>query len=113
MSELIWAAPDTIPPPTFSVTCEADINPCPCQDPLIPAAVRALTVAISASSESINAPAEVTLDVFAVNLASFAATLVLNEALAAVNEPLISEDICAELLKILAALITEVTAASV
>jgi hypothetical protein len=51
--------------------------------------------------------------VFAVNLASFAVTLVLNEALAAVNEPLISEEIWAEDEIIPAALITFVTAASV
>ena len=75
--------------------------------------VNPLTVAISASSESINAPAEVTFEVFAVNLASFAVTLVLNEALAAVNEPLISEEIWAEDEIIPAALITFVTAASV
>ena len=65
-------------------------------EPDIPAVVNALTVAISASSESINAPADVTFDVLAVNLASLAVTRVLNEELAAVNEPLISDAICAE-----------------
>ena len=65
-------------------------------EPDIPGLDNALTVAISASSQSIKAPADVTLDVLAVNLASFAVTLVLNEELAAVNEPLISGAICAE-----------------
>jgi hypothetical protein len=65
-------------------------------DPEILVFVNPLTVAISASSESIKAPADVTLEVLAVNLASFAVTRVLNEALAAVNEPLILDAICAE-----------------
>ena len=66
-------------------------------EPLIPTAVNALTVAISDNSESINAPAEVTFEVSVTsafvsivsNFVSLVVTLVENDELAAVNEPLI------------------------
>ena len=58
-------------------------------DPEIPALVRALTVAISASSESIKAPADVTFDVSVTSaLASIPSNLVLSPLTNAPSEGL-------------------------
>ena len=71
----------------FNATSEAIEELTEVNEPDIEAFFRFFTVAISASSESINAPAEVTLEVLAVSFTVFNATSEAIEELKEVNEP--------------------------